>query len=159
MILFELILDFLINLLDFQFLKDLKKKRATAKENNLPQKNKLLPSTKIFITVISITLLFIFGLTIYKIYFGNTIKAQEKLNQVQILLQKEKEALGRYPNQLTEVIRNNPLHKDITIDHWGNQYYYELLANGSNYKLQSKGKDGILNTKDDIIPSLIIEKD
>ena len=80
MILFELILDFLINLLDFQFLKDLKKKRATAKENNLPQKNKLLPSTKIFITVISITLLFIFGLTIYKIYFGNTIKAQEKLN-------------------------------------------------------------------------------
>lgn len=159
MILFELILDFLILYLDFQFLKEMKKKRAIAKENNLPQKNKLLPSTKIFITVTSITLVFFFGLTIYNVYFGNTIKAQEKLNQVQALLQKEKEALGRYPNQLTEIIRNNPLHKDITIDLWGNEYYYELLTNGSNYKLLSKGKDGILNTKDDMVPTHITEKD
>ena len=159
MILFELILDFLILYLDFQFLKEMKKKRVIAKENNLPQKNKLLPSTKIFITVTSITLVFFFGLTIYNVYFGNTIKAQEKLNQVQALLQKEKEALGRYPNQLTEIIRNNPLHKDITIDLWGNEYYYELLANGSNYKLLSKGKDGILNTKDDMVPTHITEKD
>lgn len=159
MILLELLLDFLINILDFQFLKDLKKKRAATKENKLPQKSKLLPSTKIFMTVMSITLLFLFGLTSYKVYFGNPIKAQEKLNQVQALLQKEKEVEGRYPNQLAEIIRNNPLYKDITIDLWGNEYYYELLANGSNYKLQSKGKDGILNTKDDIVPSFITEKD
>lgn len=109
MILFELILDFLILYLDFQFLKEMKKKRAIAKENNLPQKYKLLPSTKIFMTVMSITLLFLFGLTSYKVYFGNPIKAQEKLNQVQALLQKEKEVEGRYPNQLAEIIRNNPL--------------------------------------------------
>lgn len=159
MILFELLLDFLINLLDFQFLKDWKMTRAVAKENNLPPKSKLFPSTKIFITVISITMLFLFGFTTYRVYFDNDIKAQEKLKQVQALLQKEKEGAGRYPNQLSEIIRNNPLHKDITIDLWDNAYYYELLANGSNYKLQSKGKDGILNTKDDIVPSLLTEKD
>ncbi|NHN24325.1 hypothetical protein FIA58_001445 [Flavobacterium jejuense] len=123
----------------------MKKKKATAKEN------KLLPSTKIFITILCITFLFSFGFATYKNYFGDDKKVQEELSKVIALLDKEKESMGFYPKELTEIIRNNPLHKNITIDLWGNAYHYKSINNGSTYILLSKGRDGILNTDDDII--------
>ena len=150
MLFFELILDFLILLLDFQFLKDLKKKRAIEKENKLQQKREMLPSTKIFIIVVSITLIFLFSFSIYKMYFGIEKKAIEKLAEIKELLHKEKESFGTYPENLSEIIRNNPLRKNITLDICGNEYHYEQLENGRKYTLLSKGKDGILNTNDDI---------
>jgi general secretion pathway protein G len=42
------------------------------------------------------------------------------------------------------------LKKDIPLDPWGNQYYYELVS-PTQYKIYSAGPDGTTNTTDDVV--------
>jgi hypothetical protein len=52
--------------------------------------------------------------------------------------------------ELKTIIRNNPLLMNVTIDKWGNEFYYKLAGDGLSYNLFSFGKDNTPNTEDDI---------
>lgn len=143
MFLLELIIDCILLVLDIKFLREYKKKKKTG----LP----VLPSIKIYIATISIALFFITGYSIYRIIIGSKKEAMEKIHTVENALNKEKESFGKYSEKLNSIIRNNPLKKDIILDYWGNEYFYRTSNNATSYQLISKGKDGLLNTDDDII--------
>ena len=144
---FGFILELIV---DFQFYKDRKKRRQFEKENNLPKKIMIHPTIKI--TFWSITVIIILGvlLSLYKYYFSNDEKTSKKISQIESLIIENKKVNGYYPKNLEDIIRNNPLRKNITLDSWGNEFYYEVLENNNSFTLISKGKDGILNTEDDI---------
>ncbi|MEY8848598.1 hypothetical protein AB9K26_07270 [Psychroserpens sp. XS_ASV72] len=130
---------------DYKFSKRKKKRREFEKQNNLPKKLMIHPVWKLF------GILFLVAIPI--IYFilpnGNKVTL-EKIAEIQMILEKEKNDLESYPANLTDIIRNNPLRKDITLDYWKNEFFYEQTENGMGFVLISKGKDGILGTDDDI---------
>ncbi|NJM79799.1 MAG: hypothetical protein HC854_09610 [Flavobacterium sp.] len=140
---FEFIIESLSLVMDFLSLKDSKKDTISKKSHNKH-------NVKIALYVLSIGSLILISFLLYKNYYGNEKRAIEKLVAIEKILASEKEDIGTYPENLSEIIRNNPLRKDIIIDVWGNEYYYEQLDKGQNYKLCSKGKDGVLNTIDDV---------
>ena len=131
---------------DYKFAKRKKARREFEKENNLPEKLMIHPVWKL----LGIFLLFIIVSRFF--FFSNygTKKTTEKIAEIELILEKEKKALGIYPEKLNTIIRNNPLRKKITLDYWNNEFYYEQKENGLGYVLISKGKDGILKTEDDI---------
>jgi general secretion pathway protein G len=73
--------------------------------------------------------------------------------------------VGTYPStqQGLQALRTQPtdladptkwlgpyLQKDIPADPWGNQYGYELMPGGRQFRIFSVGPDGALNTADDL---------
>lgn len=143
MAIFEFIIESLSLVMDFLSLKDSKKDTTSKKSQNKHH-------VKIAWYVLSIGSLILISFLLYKNYYSNEKQTIEKLVALEKILANEKENIGTYPENLSEIIRNNPLRKDIIIDVWGNEYYYEQLDNGQKYKLIAKGKDGLLNTKDDV---------
>jgi len=82
--------------------------------------------------------------------FFEVKNTKEKIFEINTILDNEKKAIGKYPKELEDIIRNNPLRKGINYDFWNNEFHYVQIENGMNYILKSKGRDGILNTEDDI---------
>lgn len=82
---------------------------------------------------------------------SSIIEAQ--LNIIARQLEYYRVADGTYPKNLEEFLKENfdseVKKKDVTVDSWGNRYYYS--ANGETYELRSLGPDGIFGTADDII--------
>lgn len=148
------ILDFIATILelivDIQFWRDKKKRRKFEKENNLPKKTMINPNTLVIIYSIVICIFFLLVFLLYQHYYSNVKKTQKKILQIEELLIENKNADGYYPKKLEDIIRNNPLRKNISLDSWGNTYHYKVSEDRSTYILISKGKDGILNTKDDL---------
>jgi hypothetical protein len=150
----ESILEFFLSISDlFYELKFWKKKKARRKfekENNLSKKVMIHPYLKFFgiFLIIIFTVRILFG----NLFFSNNeeLITTEKITEIEQILENEKKSLGIYPKKLNTIIRNNPLRKNITIDYWNNEFYYEQKENGKYYILLSKGKDGILKTEDDI---------
>ena len=135
---------------DYKFSKRKIARRKFEKENNLPKKLMIHPVLKL----LGIILIFVL---IAKLVIGNfffsdygTKKTAEKIAEIELILEKEKSSLGIYPEKLNTIIRNNPFRKNITSDYWNNEFFYELAENGQTYVLISKGKDGILETDDDV---------
>ncbi len=135
---------------DYKFSRRKKARRKFEKENNLPKKLMIHPLSKL------VGIVLIFGLIarlVYGYFFFsdyNTKKTAEKITKIELILEDEKNSLGNYPEKLNVIIRNNPLRRNITTDFWGNEFFYKLSDNGQSYLLVSKGKDGIMNTDDDI---------
>lgn len=135
---------------DYKFSKRKKARRKFEKENNLPKKIMIHPVWALLglILIIIVLIKFVFGF----FYFSNIgdKRTLEKMEAIEKILEKERIDIGNYPKELKTIIRNNPLRKDITIDFWGNEFFYKLKENEQDYILISKGKDGILKTEDDI---------
>jgi amino acid transporter len=146
----ELIAHILSIIEDIKFWKKKKERRKFEKENNLPKKLMIHPLWKL----LGILLIFIFlaKFAMGHFFFSNhgEKKTIEKITEIELILEKEKSSSGNYPEKLNTIIRNNPFRKNITSDYWDNEFFYEQKKNGSAYVLISKGKDGILNTEDDI---------
>jgi general secretion pathway protein G len=146
----DIIIDFLLHYLHFDFLKEKKKRREFERANSLPKKKMIHPNVKIY-GILLLILFSIFCLIgFYRYNYSNKNDTLDKISKIETLLEKNKEAFGIYPEKLSDIIRNNPLRKGITIDHWGNEYHYEVKNNRTKYIIVSKGKDGVLNTNDDI---------
>ena len=75
---------------------------------------------------------------------------ENNLPKKRMLLEAEKKQFVFYPTELKTIIRNNPLRKNITLDGWKNEFIYTISKDSLNYELISLGKDGKLNTSDDI---------
>lgn len=58
---------------------------------------------------------------------------------------------GKYPENLNEVITNNPMRKTWIKDSWDNAYKYSVVEGGKNFVLMSSGKDKKFETEDDLI--------
>ncbi|AUC80782.1 hypothetical protein [Lacinutrix sp. Bg11-31] len=148
------ILDLFITILDFftefKFWKKKKARRKLEKEKKLPKKVMIHPYLKLLL----IFLIIILPIKLVLGYFLFTNKGEsnttEKIIKIEEILEHEKKSLGVYPKKLTAIIRNNPLRKNMTLDYWNNEFFYEQTEQGLNYILISKGKDGILKTKDDV---------
>ncbi len=68
----------------------------------------------------------------------------------QQFLHQKKKKLNKYPKELKDIIRNNPLRKNITVDYWNTEFVYIVSKDSLNYTIISLGKDRLLNTSDDI---------
>ena len=101
----------------------------------------------IVILIISIP---IFILRLNNIRNQNFASTLDKIIEIKLLLEAEKKQFGFYPKELKTIIRKNPLRKNITLDGWKNQFIYTIFKDSLNYELISLGKDGVLNTSDDI---------
>ena len=147
---FDIIAEILYWFEDYKFWKKKKACRKFEKENNLPKKLMIHPVLKLLgiIMIFAVITRLIVGL----FYFANLEKKEtnKKMAQIELILEKEKNEIGNYPGKLKNIIRNNPLRKNLIKDYWENEFFYKKSANGLSYSLISKGKDGILNTEDDI---------
>ncbi len=141
-------------LLCFEDLKFSKKERRTRKLREIkglpPGPIKMVPSAYYRICVGAVVVVFIIILFVLKVRYHDPAKAKEALSDIEELLAAEYTYSGVYPEKLTAVIRNNPLRANIHIDFWDNEYFYEPLNGGKGYLLICKGKDGVLNTEDDL---------
>ena len=107
------------------------------------------PKRRETILILFVIVMIICGFTLFN-YNHDTKKTRKKIIAIQQLLEKEKEVFHNYPEELKTIIRNNPLRKDLLKDAWNNDFRYQQLVNGKSYTIISLGKDGILNTEDDI---------
>lgn len=55
---------------------------------------------------------------------------------------------GSYPADLSVI--QGQLPAEMTTDNWGNQFVYEVSADGSKFTIRSMGEDGIDGTTDDV---------
>ncbi|PQJ79682.1 type II secretion system protein GspG [Polaribacter porphyrae] len=136
--------------LDIKHWFKVKKRRKFEKENNLPKSIVWHPINK---PLLIFFLLFIISLSILsyiKLKDKSIKETNKKLNLIVEILEAEKEQFGKYPNQLKDIIRNNPLRKNITQDYWKNEFIYTLSKDSLNYSIVSLGKDQKMNTSDDI---------
>ena len=135
---------------DFKFWRKKKKRQKGDGKKKFSIKRVLYLSQKILIGAILIILFFY---VIRGVFFLSGIAKKQtakKLSEVSFLLEHEKETTGQYPEHLESIIRNNPLLKNVHKDYWGQTFFYERHESGDCYILISLGKDGILNTADDI---------
>jgi len=146
----QLLAELLLLFEELKFWKKKKKRRQLEKEKKLQKRIMIHPSIKVLL----IGLLVILIIKILLGFFYSDRKTSitvNKIYEVRKNLEKEKKDLGKYPFNLKDIIRNNPLKKNIIFDAWGNEFYYKLYDKGLKYRLISKGKDGQLNTTDDIV--------
>ena len=147
---FNLIAELLFWREDYKFSKLKKERREFEKQNNLPKKIMIHPVWKLLgiLIFVGISISFLFS------FLGPNLmgekRTKEKITRIENLLENEINSIGKYPNKLNKIIRNNPMRKNITYDYWNNEFYYKQTENGLKYTLISKGKDGILLTDDDI---------
>jgi len=99
----------------------------------------------------NIFILFLIAFTLNGCSFSTDIEKNLNLiEQVQVALEMEKINTKVYAKTLHELKENNPLMITPLKDFWGNDFFYQRKENGKDYILISKGKDGIINTNDDM---------
>ncbi len=100
----------------------------------------------------AIALLVIVSVTIISVLYVTDFlkekRTQTTLNDISSEIETFKNRNNRLPENLEEVIAQKPLHASWKKDFWENPILYTKQA--VNYTLVSKGKDGILNTEDDL---------
>lgn len=135
---------------EWKFYKKKKETRAYEKENKLPKKRMISPLTQAFVVVpiVVVAVSFLFYSFVKPVQQAHETK--DTLRTATYLLQQAKAQNGAYPESIIELSRKNPIYGDLTIDGWKQAIIYKKTENGNAYTLISKGKDGILNTADDI---------
>jgi general secretion pathway protein G len=145
----SLIVDVLELYSDIKHWFKVRKRRKFEKENKLPKKRMISPMNKIGIVILIISIPFLF-LRLNRIRNQNFASTLDKIIEIKLLLESEKKQFDFYPKELKTIIRNNPLRKNITLDAWKNEFIYKISKDSLSYELISLGKDGKLNTSDDI---------
>ncbi|WP_405564560.1 type II secretion system protein GspG [Polaribacter sp. Asnod6-C07] len=146
----ELIAEILEWYLEIKYLIKHKKRRKFEKENNLPKSIVWHPMTKPFLIAFPIFIIIFALISYFNLNTKPLENTSSKIAKIQTLLSSEKKQFGFYPKELKNIIRNNPLHKNITKDYWGNDFIYKISKDSLNYQLVSMGKDQKQNTSDDI---------
>jgi len=149
LLLAESITDLLVCFQDIKFWFKKRKRRKFEKEHGLPKKFMLYPSQKIMLIVSPISLILLISV-VFLLTDSNQDSTRSKIVELVKILEKEKQDIGRYPEKIGDVVRNNPLRQNVIYDSWKQEFYYESLNNGVEFKLQSLGSDGELDTSDDI---------
>ena len=83
----------------------------------------------------------------------NTVKERNtalKLNRLSGQIAQYYQTRAHLPLHLTDVVANDPMIRNNTVDSWGNRIVYQPMAPNQGFKLISAGKDRKINTRDDI---------
>jgi len=149
-IILECFVDIYLFFLDYKFWKKKKAQRKYEKKHGLPKQLMIYPSREIYLRVVF--LLVLLTVPVYFLFFINKDQntMTKQMTKIHELLKAEKKQFNTYPKELSIIIRNNPLHRNLTLDVWGNTFSYSVTKDGADYNLVSKGRDGILNTDDDV---------
>jgi uncharacterized membrane protein YraQ (UPF0718 family) len=99
------------------------------------------------IGIITIALIAIAAEFLLADYFKAT-NTKKEMSEIAEALNKYKYHQNKYPEDLQELIGNNPLKKEWLNDQWGHPYKYSVSASGP--VLVSLGKDGKEGTDDDL---------
>ncbi|MFT7442267.1 MAG: general secretion pathway protein G [Maribacter sp.] len=136
--------------LDIKHWFKVKNRRRFEKGNSLPKSIVWHPLTKpLFLFFI----LFIISFSIFSVFSlrnKSEEKTKEKIIEISAILAIENKQLNKYPKELKDIIRNNPLRKNITLDYWNTEFVYVVSKDSLNYTIISLGKDRLLNTSDDL---------
>ncbi|AUC75585.1 hypothetical protein CW732_07830 [Olleya sp. Bg11-27] len=149
-IILECFVDFYLFFLDYKFWKKKKAQRKYEKEQGLPKQLMVYPSSKIYLRVLFLLVVLTFPVCFLLFINKDQNVMNKQMTQIHELLKAEKKQFSTYPKQLNTIIRNNPLHRNLTLDAWGNAFSYSVTEDGLEYSLVSKGADGVLNTEDDV---------
>ena len=87
-------------------------------------------------------------------YSDSFVKAntsREESGQIVSAIQRYHKRSGEYPADVFALIQGIPIRSGWTTDGWGEEYVYEVIDAGKNFRLISKGKDRTLGTEDDIV--------
>ena len=138
---------------EWKFYKKKKERRAYEKENKLSKKRMFSPVTHAFavVPIVIVAVSFLFYSFVKPAQQERDTK--DTLLSITYLLHQDKVQNDVYPENIIELSRKNPIHGDLTIDAWKQEIIYQKAENGKAYLLTSKGKDGILDTVDDITMS------
>ncbi|WP_163514645.1 type II secretion system protein GspG [Gelidibacter japonicus] len=149
-----LLAELLLIFEDFKFWLKRRRQRKYERKHGLSKTSVLYPSQKIMMVGLLVVLLIVltFSLLRFTVYLWGNKETQtiKRLTEVASLLKHQKETSGHYPKELSAIIRNNPLLKNIHKDYWGQEFFYERHPSGESFVLISLGSDGLLNTSDDI---------
>ncbi|MGJ5641108.1 type II secretion system protein GspG [Formosa sp. S-31] len=131
------------------------RKRINEKEkadgNKRPfQKYILLPSSLLLITVFvlgNICMYFFFKYQNTHIY---PEKTKTEMAEISRQMNKWFNTLGKYPNDLNELIGNNPNRQAWRKDFWNHPYKFTVTKDRKDFLIISAGHDAKFGTKDDI---------
>ncbi|RNI23501.1 hypothetical protein [Rufibacter latericius] len=82
---------------------------------------------------------------------------RKKLSQLAAVIVKHEQRQRQLPSSLPEAVANSPLHRDLTLDSWGQPILYKHNPGKKTFLLLSGGKDRQLHTKDDLAQMVQIE--
>lgn len=77
-------------------------------------------------------------------------KTKNEIAEITERMEKWNEKFGTYPENLKELIGNNPMRQDWKTDSWNRPYQYSVTESGNGFLIVSSGSDGKFQTKDDI---------
>ncbi|MCG1037079.1 type II secretion system protein GspG [Polaribacter sp. DS7-9] len=77
-------------------------------------------------------------------------KTKNEIVEITERMEKWNEKFGKYPNELNELIGNNPMRQEWKKDSWNRPYKYYVTENGKSFLIVSAGSDGKFETEDDI---------
>lgn len=75
----------------------------------------------------------------------------EEVSEIASAIHRYYKSSGRYPEDIYALIVGIPVRSGWKTDSWGEPYIYEVVEEGQNFRLLSKGKDRKLGTEDDIV--------
>jgi len=147
----ELFVDLGLLREDYKHHKKITKKEKEDGRKRHFQRYFLQPSS---VLVIAILLIGSISAIIFFTYQRTSIypeKTKKELLEMTSWIEKRKEKFGKYPEDLNEMIGNNPIRKHWANDAWGRPYKYVITNEGKEYLLISAGSDGKFETEDDLI--------
>ena len=75
----------------------------------------------------------------------------EEGNNIASAIHRHYKNSGKYPTDIDTLIGSIPIRSGWKTDRWNEPYVYEVLNDGENFKLISKGQDRNFGTEDDIV--------
>ena len=148
----ELLVDIGLIRKDIKANKEVKKKNLENSESRTKVKYVLFPSFKVYGIVSIILFALITALVLIKQAKAPS-RAQEDLDEIYAAILTYQSDTGEYPESIEKLIGNRPLRKDWETDFWGHPYRYEIIVSTNVFILVSAGKDGIMDTDDDLMVS------
>ena len=128
--------------------KKISKLEIADKKSYWFKKHILTPSNLVQIRAISIVTIAVLICLSVNYFILKPRQTKNKIQEISNFLNKWKTKYGNLPNSLKAISINRPHRQSWLNDSWGNPYIYEV--NKNDFLITSLGKDGKLNTKDDI---------
>ena len=135
---------------DYKHRKRISKKEKADGIKRPIEKYFLQPSSIIVISVLVIGSISSFLFFSYQRTFIFPEKTKKEIVEITQRMEKWKEKFGIYPNDLKELIGNNPMRQEWKTDSWNRPYQYSVTENGTVFLIVSAGSDGMFKTEDDI---------
>lgn len=135
---------------DYKHQKRISKKEKDDGIKRPIQKYFLQPSALIFISILvlgSISSILFFTYQRTSVFPERTVK---EISEMSDRMENWNEKLGKYPEDLNELIGNSPLRQDWKKDAWNREYEFTITENGKAFLITSAGSDGKFHTEDDI---------